>query len=170
MAARILVSQILHELRCMGWRVIQTLELYRSQYDKSFFLLEKDASAAAALPHFTITSHDIDRLCVADAPEDMQSLIQEEIRAHWTRSLKEDANSAGYLEFSLAGRPWLWDSENCGLNLEALGILCWIIEVIQSRGWELTASADISSNTKYSPHTLVFALKANESPSITVKE
>ncbi|PAA83751.1 hypothetical protein BOX15_Mlig031497g1, partial [Macrostomum lignano] len=170
--AREFIQELLRELRSKGWQIAVKADIYRSAYDKSLLVLRRN-SAQQSLPHLSVTTHDVNRLCVLGATESLKAELVNDVKDAWSRGHRCEAfeSASGWtVEFSFDRKPWQWDPEAPLTNLEGFGLVATLIDVLQQRGWHVETSLDICSSSKFSPSTIILSLELPDARPLQVTQ
>lgn len=147
-ASRQLICRLLEALRDRGWEVLAGLDVAtKKSFEKSLIVMNRCESAR--LKFACVAPGDIDRLYLINFPHQISQLLKQTITRYYLPGVvsQEARDASSVHEFVLQGPPW---SHNSSFNLQARTMLMMIVKELGTYGWQVVASADVSS--KYVHH------------------
>lgn len=135
--ARRLLVALFQTLLANGWRFF--FSTYLSQTSNRLSLLFM-STPPINIPHFAISFNESDKIRFIDAPSDLYSKLKEAVSKYWKQGIQDEKDFYGSKELKLKGKPW-FPVEAVQARILILGLM----ETLQSFGWEVVASIDIST-------------------------
>ena len=99
---------------------------------------------SARLKFACVAPADLDRLYFINFPHQVCQLLKKTVSLHYLPGVAGESNrdASAIHEIVLNGPPW---SQNSSFNLHARNMMTMICKDLDTYGWEVTASADISA-------------------------
>ncbi|KAK8864276.1 hypothetical protein IAR55_001522 [Kwoniella newhampshirensis] len=140
-AARRLLSHILHALSAIGWDLHMSCDLSKKEWDKDTLFLHSVPPRQRY--YFSISFNESDKVRIIDPPD---MIVQDAfVRAvqTWPAGIqKQGEKESGCYQLKLRGTPW-WTSDGAEVvHSRLLG--CTILSAMESVGFELVSSVDMS--------------------------
>ena len=144
--ARLLLVMIISALAQQHWMFHATANI-KSTSDSLFFKYDPDSAGPQVCQHFVISLNNTDRLRLINAPQSMIPVVRQVITSVWTvmGGIQKEQDYYGSWEFKLSGNPW-WSVGN--ESVMARFLICKILEALQSQGWSVKTSVDISRKSQ----------------------
>ncbi|KAK3754175.1 hypothetical protein QZH41_007957 [Actinostola sp. cb2023] len=150
--ARLLLVTIISALAQQQWMLHAAANI-KSTSDSLFFKYDPDSAGPQVSQHFVISLNNTDRLRLINAPQSMIPVVRQVITSVWMGGIQKEQDYYGSWEFKLSGNPW-WSVGN--ESVMARFLICKILEALQSQGWKVQTSVDISRSSQ-DKSILVFA-------------
>ncbi|XP_048580053.1 uncharacterized protein LOC5501260 isoform X2 [Nematostella vectensis] len=142
--SRFVMCKILEGLQSQGWHVRAALDMCRRQNDKSVLAFYQSLPKIA--PVVCLSFNDECKIRLINAPQEFVGLCRDIIQARWIKGIRDEKalnTPCMAYQFKLFGNPWSGYSIVDGLHIRSM--LCFILQMLASRGWKLLISADISA-------------------------
>ncbi|WWD17427.1 hypothetical protein CI109_101868 [Kwoniella shandongensis] len=140
--ARRLLSHILHALSAVGWDIHMSCDLSKKSYDKDTIFLHSVPPRQRY--YFAISFNESDKIRIIDPPNDY--VRDAFIRAvhTWPAGIQQEREKEpGCYQLKLRGYPWF--SSDGTQIVEARLLACTILSAMESVGFELVSSVDMST-------------------------
>ncbi|KAE8537753.1 hypothetical protein D1P53_005809 [Cryptococcus gattii VGV] len=142
--ARRLLCHVLHALSKHGWYLHMSVDLSKKQYDKDTLFLHSVYPQERYF--FSISFNEGDKVRIIDPPsEHVKQAFMTAVRT-WSRGIQsEKEKEPGCYQFKLKGLPWYTSDGDQVIHARLLG--CTILTAMDSVGFELKGSVDMSTGT-----------------------
>ncbi|WWD02829.1 hypothetical protein V865_000871 [Kwoniella europaea PYCC6329] len=157
--SRRLMCHILHALSAIGWDIHMSCDLTKKSFDKDTLILHSVQPRQKY--YFSISFNESDKIRIIDPPDGR--VRDAFLRAVQTWPLGIQAQiekEPGATQVKLRGNPW-WTSSGDQV-VEARLLVCTLLSAMESVGFELVSSVDMSSGSgdnNYDLDTWFFATK-----------
>ncbi|WVR07171.1 hypothetical protein IAU60_004212 [Kwoniella sp. DSM 27419] len=140
--SRRLLCHILHALSTIGWDLHQACDLTKKGFDKDTLLLH------SVQPHqkfyFSVSFNESDKVRIIDPPNDFVRDTFVRAVQTWPLGIQSQIEKEpGATQLKLRGTPW-WTSDG-GQVVQARLLGCAILSAMDSVGFELVGSVDMST-------------------------
>ncbi|WWC70353.1 uncharacterized protein I206_104303 [Kwoniella pini CBS 10737] len=157
--SRRLLSHILHALSSIGWDLHMSCDLTKKGWDKDTLILH------SVQPHqkfyFSISFNESDKIRIIDPPDNMVKDAFVRAVKTWPLGIQtEYEKEPGAHQLKLRGNPWL--TSDGTQVVEARLLACTVLSAMESVGFELVGSVDMSTGSgdnNYDLDTWFFASK-----------
>ena len=166
--SRRLIGSIIACLKFSGWDICATLEISRQLDDKTLFLFKQSRSAARPQKQGAVSQmvdwvcvsfHETDKLRLCSGPgkeTPTQEILQEKIRSNLENLgegvIQRERSYHTAVEWKMSGTPFSGTYGTGGQQRSMIGFLCRLIKDLNSAGWRLVCSVDISAKYHTTKH------------------
>lgn len=140
---RFLLTKIFSALAQQHWHFHATVNM-QGKGDSIFFRYDPEEMPQST-QHFMISFHDGDKLRLVNAPQQLNSVVQNAIASTWQKGIQKEKEQFGSWEFKMSGYPWWGRGKDYVVSRY---IVCKILEDLQGQGWSIAASIDAYRATR----------------------
>ncbi|WVQ82225.1 hypothetical protein IAT38_004353 [Cryptococcus sp. DSM 104549] len=139
--ARRLLCHVFHALSACGWDAHMACDLSKKGWDKDSIILHTVQPQQKY--YFAISFNMGDKIRIIDPPDDRTAEAFKGAVRTWSGGIQnERMKEPGCYQFKLRGNPW-WSSDGTEITYSRL-LCCTILSAMESCGFELVASVDMS--------------------------
>ena len=144
--SRAMLQRIITDLFHRNWRLYGNANL-KSTANTLFFQHDLNMTSGMSLTglplqdDFTLSLNGNDVVRLINAPQSLNSVVQDTLQRSWHRGIQQVSRYAGSVQFKLKGNPWWAEGHE---TVEARFLILKLLESLQSYGWSAVASLDTS--------------------------
>lgn len=160
--SRFLAATILEELLVVGWRIVASTDLCRSDHDKDVWIFQSCEPKPRA-EVLAISLGYSDKMYVMHPPKELLPIVRDVIKQWWPAGLinEPEEKNTGCYKFKLGGTPWsttnrsIADVGGCSKRLIAK-----LFANLKGNGWDFYVTSGLSSLPGHDLDTFFFCRSA----------